>query len=185
MTREEYEELVDKKLHDFQVKNLTEYNSKLTEYTEQLKQELMAEFKEEEPSLDGWKVGDKYYVRFDGREIRIETIACDNEGKIYRYDVFNITHGYAKRTAEEVQFQMERDAVLYELSKFAEPKDRVWDGTKSHCLITWDFWEGGISVKSICTYKDNDIYFSTKEDAEKAIQAVGEERIKRFYLVVE
>ena len=53
MTREEYEELVDKKLHDFQVKNLTEYDSKLTEYAEQLKQELMSEFKEEKPSLDG------------------------------------------------------------------------------------------------------------------------------------
>lgn len=166
MTREEYKTMIDEKL-------------------KAVKQELMTEYKEEEPSIDGWKAGDKYYVRVGDHEIRTETIGCYSDGKIYNYDVFNITHGYAKRTSAEVEFQIERDAVLYELSKYAEPKDAVWDGTKSHCLITWDFWEGGISVKSICTYKGNDIYFSTKEDAEKAIQAVGEERIKRFYLGVE
>lgn len=180
MTREEYEELVDKKLHDFQIKNLNEYESRL----KQLKQKLMAEFKEE-PSLDGWNVGDKYYVRRDGRSIFTETIACNSEGKIYKYDAFNITHGYAKRTSAEVEFQIERDAVLYELSKLAEPKDREWNGSNNHWFICWNYKEDriGFELKYIC--KHNGIYFATREDAEKAIQAVGEERIKRFYLGVE
>ena len=166
MTREEYKTMIDEKL-------------------KAVKQELMAEFKEE-PSLDGWKVGDIYYfhdtlgkLHYDIFKANIAADEVDNR------DIFRITHGYAKHTQKEAEFQMERDAVLYELSKFAEPKDAVWDGTKSHCFITWDFWEGGISVKSICTYKGNDIYFSTREDAEKAIKAVGESRIKRFYLGVE
>lgn len=167
MTREEYKTMIDEKL-------------------KAVKQELMAEFKEEEPSLDGWKVGDKYYSHDTTGNIIASRVDSTNNGSdINSTDTIRIKHGYAKHTEEEVQFQFERDAVLYELSKYAEPKDAVWDGTEPHCLITWDFWEGGISVKSICTYKGNDIYFSTREDAEKAIQVVGEERIKRFYLGVE
>lgn len=177
MIRKEYENEVREKIFD--IKN--EFNKKLLE----LQKELLAEFKEEEPSLDGWKVGDKYYSHDTTGNIIASRVGSTNNGSdINSTDTIRIKHGYAKHTEEEVKFQFERDAVLYELSKYAEPKDREWDGTEPHCLITWDFWEGGISVKSICTYKGNDIYFSTEEDAEKAIQAVGEERIKKYYLEV-
>lgn len=164
MTREEYEKIIDEKL-------------------KAVKEELMADY-----GLDGWKVGDKYYFHDTTGNIiacRVRVDSTNNGSDINSIDTIRIKYGYAKHTEEEVKFQFERDAVLYELSKYAEPKDAVWDGTKSHCLITWDFWEGGISVKSICTYKSNDIYFSTREDAEKAIQAVGEDRIKKYYLQVE
>lgn len=177
MTRKEYENEVREKIFD--IKN--EFNKKLLE----LQKELLAEFKEEEPSLDGWKVGDEYFYRNSTGEVFETEVITTPGGDIHNNDIIRITHGYAKHTKEEVQFQVERDAVLYELSKFAEPEDREWDGTEPHCLITWDFWEGGISVKSICTYKGNDIYFSTEEDAEKAIQVVGEQRIAKFYLGVD
>lgn len=185
MTREEYETKIDEKIASYYNHIVMKVSNMATESLKEMKAELMSEFKEEEPSIDGWKVGDKYYVRFDGREIHIETIGCDDKGKIYDFDIYNVTHGYAKRTAEEVQFQAERDAVLYALNKFAEPEDREWDKITKHFFITWDFWEDGISIKALFAYKHNDIYFATKEDAEKAIQAVGEERIKRFYLGVE
>lgn len=177
MTREEYENEVREKIFD--IKN--EFDNKLLE----LHKELMAEYKEEEPSIDGWKVGDKYYVRFDGREIRIETIGCDDKGKIYDYDIYNVTHGYAKRTAEEVQFQIERDAVLYELSKYAEPKDAVWDGRTNHFYICYIATRNEMTIDYMWKTKSNNIYFASREDAEKAIQAVGEERVKRYYLGVE
>lgn len=93
--------------------------------------------------------------------------------------------GNCFKTKEDAEFAAEKLKVIAELKEFAESKDVVWDGTKSHCLITWDFWEGGISVKSICTYKGNDIYFSTRKDAEKAIAEVGKERVKKYYLQVE
>lgn len=164
--REEYEKMIDKKL-------------------KAVKEELMVGFKEE-PSLDGWKVGDKYYVRFDGREIHIETIGCDDEGEIYDFDIFNIKHGYAKHTAEEVQFQMERDAVLYELSKYAEPKDRKWNGSNRHWYIVRDFIHGhnGVYIEYSYLIKGNDIYFASREDAEKAIEEIGESRIRKYYLMV-
>lgn len=177
MTREEYEELVDKKLHDFQVKNLNEYESRL----KQLKQKLMSEFKEEKPSLDGWKDKDKYYF--------IGSAGIIVEDLLYRGDntagEYRVTHGNAFRTYEEAEFKRERDTVLYELSKFAEPEDREWNGSNNHWFICWNYREDriGFDLKYIC--KHNGIYFATREDAEKAIQAVGEDRIKKYYLEVE
>lgn len=166
MTREEYKTMIDEKL-------------------KAVKQELMAEFKEEKPSLDGWNYDEVYYYIDDYGDVLKAHTVCWNKGELYGIDKSRLISNNMFKTESEAKFKRERDVILYELSKYAEPKDAVWNGTKSHCLITWDFWEGGISVKSICTYKGNDIYFSTKEDAEKAIQAVGEERIKRFYLGVE
>ena len=180
MTREEYEEKIDERIKALRIEQSAVINIKL----DNLKKELMSEYKEEEPSLDGWKVGDKYYVRFDGREIHTETIVCDDKGKIYDFDIFNIKHGYAKHTAEEVQFQMERDAVLYELSKYAEPEDVVWDGYDHHWYICWNYSEDRIGLDYKYNSKHNDTYFALREDAEKAIKAVGESRIRKYYLMV-
>lgn len=177
MTREEYENKIKEKIFDIK----SEFNNKLLE----LHKELLSEFKEEKPSLDGWNYGDVYYYIDDYGDVIKTYIICWNKGELYGIDKSRLISNNMFKTESEAKFKRERDTVIYELSKFAEPKDAVWNGIESHCLITWDFWEGGISVKSICTYKGNDIYFSTREDAEKAIQAVGEERIKRFYLGVE
>lgn len=165
MTREEYEKMIDKKL-------------------KAVKEELMADYKKE-PSLDGWKVGDKYYVRANDRDICAETIDCDMDGKIDDYDIFNITHGYAKRTAREVQFQIERDAVLYELNKYAEPKDRKWNSVYKHHFITWNYGNNRVCIEFVHLIKGSDIYFASREDAEKAIKEIGKDRVKKYYLEVE
>lgn len=167
MTREEYEAMVDKRL-------------------KAVKQELMAEYKEEEPSLDEWKEWDEYYYHNAINDIEKGFVTVvDNNGNIGGVDRFRITHGYAKRTSEEVQFQIERDAVLYELSKFAEPKNEVWDGKTNHFYICYSMIENKMSVNYNWINKRDDIYFASREDAEKAVQAVGEERIKKYYLGME
>lgn len=177
MTRKEYENEVREKIFD--IKN--EFNKKLLE----LQKELLAEFKEEEPSLDGWKVGDKYYSHdTTGNIIASRVDSINNGSDINSTDTIRIKHGYAKHTEEEVQFQFERDAVLYELSKYAEPKDREWDGSNNHWHIYWNYKKGEIGFDLRCNCKHNDIYFASREDAEKAIQAVGESRIKKYYLEV-
>lgn len=168
MTREEYKTMIDEKL-------------------KAVKQELMAEFKEEEPSLDGWKVGDKYYSHDTiGNIIASRVDSTNNGSDINSTDTIRIKHGYVKHTEEEVKFQFERDAVLYELSKFAEPEDKAWDDINLfHYYIQYDNLKKRIAINWNRYCKSNNIYFASREDAEKAIQAVGEERIKRFYLGVE
>ena len=103
----------------------------------------------------------------------------------FKVDAFRITHGYAKKTAEEVNFQMERDEVLYELSKYAEPKDAEWDGIKNHSFICWDYHNNKIHISACSAFRRNEIYFTSEEDAEKAIVHCGEERVKKYYLGVE
>lgn len=166
MTREEYKTMIDEKL-------------------KAVKQELMAEFKEEEPSLDEWKVRDAYFYNKQGSIIGTTVCYNDNKDDICDFDMFMIKHGYAKHTTEEVRFQMERDAVLYELSKYAEPEDREWNDSNNHWYICWNCRKGEIGFDFKYNCKHNDVYFASRGDAEKAIQAVGEERIKRFYLGVE
>lgn len=166
MTREEYEKIIDEKL-------------------KAVKEELMVGFKEE-PSLDGWKVGDRYYYPnvFGGIGASIVTRCSAMNGEILdETDAFMIRHGYAKRTQEEVQFQIERDAVLYELRKFAEPKDRKWNGDK-HYYITWNYGNNRVCIEFVHLIKGNDIYFASREDAEKAIEEIGESRIRKYYLMV-
>lgn len=145
----------------------------------------MAEYKGE-PSIDGWKVGDKCFYNEFGK-IRETAVlwANDNLDDICDFDMFMIKHGYAKRTSEEVRFQIERDAVLYELSKFAEPKDRKWNGSNKHWCMCWNYSKKEVKLDADYSWKHNNIYFATEEDAEKAIQAVGEERVKKYYLGVE
>lgn len=177
MTREEYENEVREKIFD--IKN--EFDNKLLE----LHKELMAEYKEEEPNLDGWKVGDKYFYPNSIGGVCEDIIIATTDGNIDNLDIARITHGYAKHTVEEVEFQIERDAVLYELSKFAEPKDAVWGMGTIHYYISYSLTCNKVRVGCSWNAKSNDIYFASKEDAEKAIQAVGEERIKKYYLGVE
>lgn len=177
MTRKEYENEVREKIFD--IKN--EFNKKLLE----LQKELLAEFKEEEPSLDGWKVGDKYYSHDTTGNIIASRVDSTNNGSdINSTDTIRIKHGYAKHTEEEVKFQFERDAVFYELSKFAEPDDREWNDFNNHWYICWNCKKGEIGFDYKYNCRHNDIYFASREDAEKAIEAVGEERIKKYYLEV-
>jgi hypothetical protein len=93
--------------------------------------------------------------------------------------------GNCYQTKEECEFAKEKLKVIAELKEYAEPKDRAWDGTNIHyyiCCSYTPFKEVGI----ICTncVKRNEIYFETKEKALQAIDAVGEERIKKYYLEV-
>lgn len=176
MTREEYENEVREKIFD--IKN--EFNKKLLE----LHKELMAEFKEE-PSLDGWNYDEVYYYIDDYGDVLKAHTVCWNKGELYGIDKSRLISNNMFKTESEAKFKRERDAVLYELSKFAEPKDREWDDFNNHWYICWNCRKGEIGFDYKYNCRHNDIYFASREDAEKAIQAVGEERIKRFYLGVE
>lgn len=157
------------------LKELEEAKVKIAEIEKKIEKEQ----KKEKSGKWKPKKGDKYWF------INNSGYIVDSQWDNYDIDIERYLLGNYYRTKEECEFARQKLKVIAELKEFAEPEDRKWDGTEPHCLITWDFWEGGISVKSICTYKGNDIYFSTEEDAEKAIQAVGEERIKKYYLQVE
>lgn len=96
-----------------------------------------------------------------------------NKNQLYTDDSFVI--GNCFRTQKEAEFAVERLKVIQELREFAcekleDDKIRWYLYLTKGCVCT--SW-----VKSL----QGDLCFQTEQDAEAAIKAVGEERIKKYY----
>lgn len=89
------------------------------------------------------------------------------------------------QSSEEAEFVAEKLKAIAELKEFAEPKNRAWDGKNDHYAIFFNIHEKVIKVACTYIFKSGEIYFESEEKARQAIDAVGESRIKRFYLGVE
>lgn len=89
------------------------------------------------------------------------------------------------QTKEEANFAIEKSKVIAELKEFEEPKDRKWDRDNFHYFIYYDIYCGKVSISECWDSKLDCIYFESRKKAQQAIDAVGEERIKKYYLEVE
>lgn len=87
---------------------------------------------------------------------------------------------------EDAEFASERLKVIAELKKYAkEFSDEEWmnkDLRKYH--IGFDYGYGGISCYISNRRRYSEIYFESSEKANEAIEAVGEDRVKKYYLGV-
>ena len=94
--------------------------------------------------------------------------------------------GNAFLTEEDAEFAKERLKVIAELKKYAkEFSDGEWKDNKiQKYYIIYQY--SGDYIRSIFTYtsKENVLYFEGKEKIQEAIDAVGEERIKKYYFGV-
>ncbi len=159
--------------------NKEQFEKELDEKLASLKEEMMQKF-EEERENEFPKYGDRYYYL---------TTRGNIENAMWSEDEFDrgaLAMGNLFKTKEEAEFERERRKVITKLKKYAEPKDRKWDGEINHYYITWDY---DINMIYYCCFntalKGADIYFESEEKAKKAIKAVGEDRVKRYYLGVE
>lgn len=93
--------------------------------------------------------------------------------------------GNVFQTKEEAEFEIERLKVIYELRQYAEQRDIVWDSINKYYYIAYGSDSKDIHVFYDSWYSHNDIYFSSEDRAWEAIKAVGEDRVKKYYLCVE
>ena len=126
------------------------------------------------------KDGDRYcYITADG-ELRFVSWQNDesDKNKLYIGNIF--------LTEEDAEFEVERLKVIAELKKYAKDfSDEEWKDNKTQkYYIVYRY--SGDYIRSILTYtsKDNVLYFESPEKAQEAIDAVGEERIKKYYFGV-
>ena len=124
--------------------------------------------------------GDTYYyidVYGDISDGRIGNDSSEDE-------IFAI--GNVFLTEEDAEFEVERLKVIAELKKYAkEFSDEEWKDNKTQkYYIVYRYSDD--YIRSILTYtsKDGVLYFESKEKAQEAIDAVGEERIKKYYFGV-
>ena len=103
---------------------------------------------------------------------------------------FNIYHiNNVFKTEEEAEFMVEKLKVIHELKQFAEDKDRPWDTVTKHWTIYFDsgaYKRLGVILINSCAYvkEGGAIYFESEEKAREALKAVGEDRVKKYYLEV-
>ena len=117
-----------------------------------------------------------YYITIAGKVIESNTW---DDGE-FEESMYNL--GNCFRTREEAKFIAEKLKVITKLKEFAEPEDAVWGGSKAHYYIVWNCVRCEINICSTCMIKQNEIYFASKDDAIKAINAVGKDRIRKYYL---
>lgn len=166
--------------------NLTVNMGNLTE--EERKQFLALVEKATEKESKVWKPKyDKtyYYIVSDGDTS--DTYWNDNS-KIAndRYAI-----GNCFQTKEEAEFAVERLKVIAELKRFAQEhneKEIDWRNY-SQCkyFIYCEYHEHVEYIDVGCEKecKSNDIYFMSEEIAHQAIDAIGEDRLKKYYFEVE
>lgn len=89
-------------------------------------------------------------------------------------------------TIEDAEFAKERLKVIAELKKYAkEFSDEEWTNPsiEKHYII-FDYTYHLVEISYVLYSKSDNIYFESKEKAQEAIEAVGEDRIKKYYLGV-
>lgn len=144
---------------------------------EELEKEL-AKLKAKPPKREPgerWKPedGEKYWVI--DRDDEPDHYMWDDDSFDYaKLDKFNVF-----RTKEEAEFARERTKVMRELDLWAV--DGLLELNGIYGIFCDYIGEVGVFL---CTYKCSPHIFESREVAEKAIKAIGEERLKKYYFRV-
>ena len=160
-------------------------SNKIEELSKEL-DELQAKIKEVQKKIEEAKQAewpqhsDIYWYMFGTGEI------FDGRWVGAKSDVARQTIGNTFRTKEEAKFELERLKVIAELKKFAMSRGAVRKarGDKSvYCLYLAP--DDTLFAESDIAYRHPTLYFADESTARKAITAVGEDRVKKYYFGIE
>lgn len=118
--------------------------------------------------------GEKFYY-IDERGGVCSGSYCD------QVDFCMILIGNCFKTKEEARDHIARLILLEELKEFAcDIKEfKLYD---DKWYLSYNSLDKKISIDRDGIFARHDIYFKSKEDAEKALEIIGEKRIKKYYL---
>lgn len=107
---------------------------------------------------------------------------CDDkmDNNLYLY-------GNCFRTKEEAEFYREKLLVTAELQRFADENNEheiKWDISPKF-FIYYRGEYGDLQIDYRSGWIHSDVWFSSREIAKKAIETIGADRIKKYYLGVE
>lgn len=167
---------------------LKDGNIKFNNFTQETIANTLAEDWEvvEEPKSKDWKPkkGDKYYYIYHTGVIFYYGYNEDNIDKAI------ISIGNYFKTEEDAKHMVEKLKVIHELQKFAyenNEKEIDWKNFNQYkYFLTYDSSVNDILIDFYTYTRSNssNIYFSSQEIAKKAIETIGEDRIKRYYFDV-
>lgn len=163
------------------MENITVNMENLTE--EERKQLLALVEKGNKSKSKVWKpkVGETYFFVSSYGETRAES--WDND----EFD--NGTYDFCNcyKTREQAEFSLKKRKVEAELKRFADEHndgDIDWNKEVPKYYILYCHRDDSIGVGDFTYIKENTVYFTSKEIAKKAVQEIGEERLKKYYFEV-
>lgn len=126
------------------------------------------------------KGGDEYYL----------LSSCGNVTRSVWFNIdtdkerLNIGNGFL--TKEDAKFARECLKVIAELKRYAkEFSDEEWrDADIPKYYIAYNYSINDLRESISGTLKVSNIYFESREKAQEAIKAVGEDRVKKYYFGV-
>lgn len=94
------------------------------------------------------------------------------------------------KTVEEAQFEIEKRRVKAELKRYAlehnDPDLEKWNRCYMHFCIQLAPGSGLLRIADYCNFKMESVtYFTSQEIAKDAIEAIGEDKIKKYLFEVE
>lgn len=152
-------------------KELEEAKAKIEEIEKKLAQKESGVWKPEN--------GDEYWFVMDEG-----IVAWNNYSNSHNHNIRYLM-GNCFKTKQEAKFYYEKLKVIAELKRYEEPNDSAWDEANNHYFIYYDTLDGKIEIGFRTTTKLPTIHFESKVKAQEAIEAVGQDRIKKYYLEVE
>lgn len=143
--------------------------------------EIEKKIEEKKAETGRWKLqeGDIYWFINDTGQ------AIKDRWTNHPYDRGRYAIGNCYQTKEECEFAIEKLKVIAELKEYEEPKNSVWDEKSVHYYIYYNYFIEKVDIGWVQMAKQNEIYFESREKVQQALDAVGEQRIKKYYLEVE
>lgn len=126
---------------------------------------------------------DYYFIRNNGQICYTNWIKSD-------IDKERFILGNFFKTEEEAEFALERQKVITELKRYMLEHNEKEIDWYDHCVlkyyIQYDYVNDTLNIASTRYYKNNisSMYFTSDKIAQAAIEAIGEERIKKYYFDV-
>lgn len=125
-----------------------------------------------------------YFLAGDGTPTADHNL---DDGSVEKF----ISIGNCFETGEEAKHMVEKLKVIKELRDFALENNNEKIDWRDKCtgkyFITYDFYDEEISIASYTfrNFLPFNIFFTSKEIAQKAIKTIGEYRIKKYYFDIE
>lgn len=125
--------------------------------------------------------GNQWVPKVGGRYWCIVTTRVTTESWLDdKCDRFRISIGNVFRTKEEAEFEVEKLKVIAELKKYS----REFVVNDYNYEFYFNYEEQKIIYDWNRVYKNTSLFFPSEETARQAVQAVGEDRVKKYYLGV-
>lgn len=154
--------------------NRKEYDKELEDIKKRIEKLEQVEVEEDEV----WKpeINENYYVvSGNGTIKKAKWIPCG-------LDVFMFDIGNVFKTKEEAEFEAERLNVYRKLRQFALKSGR-YEGNFSivydYVTKEIDYWENETAFQRF-----GELIFKTEEDARRAVETVGVDKVLKYYLEV-